>query len=331
MFYQIDDYQGVDIGAPTPSIMIPSGGCNLVAHDQGRSARLDVRPGLDIYDVTDSLSKGVIDALDFLRVKVKGTLDTWTLSDLLSDAVKLGLNQTRRLIAISSRAAGEYKLKIEGKPINVEVRDQRTVTLSFVYYRYNGKDQDKLALWNKMGGGVDSNTHSRNGVDKANIYFVPQANIFFQRKAVHDWSTDDWLETTTLNNRNILSYPAIDHITGRHIAEAKADPSADVTVIVVPTVRGGANAFELPPDLMRTTRSVFVPWFHFPRDRRPNSTNPNADLFIPELCHELVHALGQRDHSDRANVMCNTHKNSYLENELLIDKETLDLINPVIK
>jgi hypothetical protein len=323
MFIQISDFAGVDVGAPTPSIMVPVGDYNLIVHDLGRGALPASPSGFTLVDITDDLKRGVAVAQERLTKLVSG-VDVTRASELLNAANAMHLSGQQRLVAIAAKKGANASVKFAGKELSIAARQTRTVKLSMLYYRYTGAEQKDR--WNKMGGALDSKTHADNSVAAANKYFRPQANVVFDLKSAKNWDSDGWMDSH--RGGPPAEIPNINIRGGKIVAKGLVekgliDKSVDLTVIVVPQL------YETDAVHMDPTNDypsvIFTPWIFKDRPK----TDPKADLFVPELCHEMVHGLGKAGHSSRAKVMCNDHANSTLDQELLIDKVTLDQINPL--
>ena len=320
MFYQIEDFAGVDTGGLRPSVMAPVGGFNLFVHDAGRGKLPASEKGIVMTDITDALQKGVGAAMDALR-RLVGVLDIWEASDLLSVANAMHLGGAKRLIAVTAKKNANLYAKLDGKDLDVLARTARTVKLAMLYYQYTGDEfADK---WRAMGGGLDSKTHSKAAVVGLNKYFTPQANVVFELKSAADWALDGWIDSTRGPPAEI---PNVDLKGIRTLAKTlteqkRIDGSADVTAVIVPMLTDSGAAHPLSDEFPNV---VFVPWVF----KNWKKTDPNADLFLPELCHELVHALGKGEHASRGKVMCNDHSQSTLDQELLIDEDTLKAVNP---
>lgn len=334
MFYQLEDYRGVDTDASTTSIMVPQGGYNLIVHDGGRSPQSQWNTnGVTFSDLTDSLKKNAGVATQLLTKIVGSPLEIWRAARLLDAASRMDLGERKRLVAITSRTPGFRNVTLAGKSLDIDVRKRRTVLLYFVYYFYVGVERQRD--WQALGGSVggysggyplgDINKHSQYAIDGLNQYFIPQANIEFVRKDLRRWESDTWNDSTlkTRSAHTPSAQPEFDLADGDKYEDTSAVSGA-ITVFVVPHIYGsGEGAFgtrESDP-----LRQVWVPWIFFASTARHN---PNGDLFIPLLGHEIVHQLGRLDgsHSSRAEVMCNDHTNSHLDEEVLIDRETADLM-----
>lgn len=322
MFYQIQDYKGVDTGAPTSSIMVGRGDYNLVVHDFGRGASLDPDAGIGVKDITDSLKSGIGVAQLALTQFVGAPVRQWSTPQLLHKAMDVLHDDRKRLLAITSKVAGDYKLKVAGNQINVAVRKYKRVGLCFVYYQYIGDEHQ--AEWQALGAPSSSDAHATGAVVGLNYYFLPQANIEFSFQGATDWETTDYHPTWYMRDGRFNDQKFAE------LAHSKGD---DITVIIVPEIGDiDAGAFTDGPKNVPGLKGhvSWVPW-HFQSNRRKEWADPNADPFIPELAHEIVHALCKNNnvHSSRAFVVCNDHTNSKLDQEYLIDKVTLDKINPV--
>ena len=210
------------------------------------------------------------------------------------------------------------------------------VTLAFWIYQYTGTIKQKE--WAALGA-LDSNSYSKYLVEGLNKYFNSQANVYFERKRVADWKTELWPSPNpnTAYDRPIFTHKAdgVDY----YVRGAEAASGADIAVFVVPSI-GDANAFEVPASSSPAgVYSVWVPWMYSRSQTLATITNGTASysdpktLFIPEICHEVIHGLGGGHRTDRKCVMCHDEDRSdgsYLEIELLIDKKALDVVNPII-
>ncbi len=338
MFYQLDDYCGVDTGGggQPPSIMVPVNDYNLIVHDgnpdpdalkwkYGGPARAE--------DITKQMTKNVTAAHQYIANFV-GSPPVFARSMvLLSAASTMQLGKQKRVIAITSSQAGDFELSVAGSPLQVYARNHLTKTLAFWIYQYTGTTMQKE--WAALGGALDSNAYSKYLVEGLNKYFEPQANVSFERKSVADWKTELWPSPNPnmRYDRPIFThkFDGVDY--DADVRGAEAASGANIAVFVVPSIGGGANAFEVPK---AGIYSVWVPWTYYNSQRIKTTANGGSysdakTLFIPEICHEVIHGLGGNHRKDRKGVMCHDEDRrdgSYLEIELLIDKKTLDVVNP---
>ena len=340
MFYQLDEYCGVDTGGQPPSIMVPVKDYNLIVHDGDPNASMEWKHSgpARVEDITNQLTQNVTATHQYITNFVRSPPIFARSMVLLSAAGTMQLGAQKRVIAITSPLAGDFDLSVAGSQLQVAARNQRTVTLAFWIYQYTGTPKQKE--WAVLGGALDSNAYSKYLVEGLKKYFEPQANVSFERKSVADWRTELWPSPNpnTAYDRPIFTHKSDGVDYDADVRGAEAASGADVAVFVVPSI-GGANAFEVPASASPAgIYSVWVPWTYQLSQRLKTTRNGASysdakTLFIPEICHEVIHALGGHHRTDRYGIMCHDadrSDGSYLEIELLIDKKTLDVVNPVI-
>jgi hypothetical protein len=313
MIYSIYDFGGVDPGGNPPSVMVPTGGCNLFIHDYGSGARLQPDPGILVKDFTEITKRNIGIAQQQLT-KFLGAPLGFLLPQTLTKAKDLLIGD-KRLVAVTSKSPHDYDLTV-GSAINIKiiVRKFRNVPLQFVYFRYTGTEH--LPEWNALNPPDDSASHASWAVANLNHYFFQQANVKFEVASVSNWDTKDFHTAWTLRDVNQNSIKDL-------LFPASTIRPGGIRIIVLPSINeSDAGAFS---GFSSDKTVCYVP-FYFAGWRRHNS---DADLFIPELAHEIVHALSGISHSQRAKVMCNDHTNSKLDEELLIDYPTINRVNPI--
>jgi hypothetical protein len=168
--------------------------------------------------------------------------------------------------------------------------------------------------------------NSKDIVEVLNRYFAPQANIQFEAKASKEWKEERWIPSFT---PQVIDRFHFDSGSGIMI-----DGSADWTVFVVPHYtddQHGDAVHRGAPGARQT--SIWVP---------DNPTQPGAvttpENFIVVLAHELSHGLGvggESEHPKRNGVLGASigkdQQGNDIRGGMLIDKSTLDKINPTKK
>lgn len=308
MFYQIDDYFGVDVRGTPPSIMVPLNDFNLIVHDFGPNAFRSPPDGLTILDITDDL-KATANAAQKLSRVLGGAADLKNINDRLAQAkIKApNLGGSRRLVAITSKLKRDFTLTVGSQTFVVAVRGPRKFNVSFWVFTYTG-EKDVPGYWPGISPGVDD---AWGYVNALNSYFYPQANIVFDIMNARAWERDAWPDA------------GFSKKSAREIGPTMIDRSADWTIFVVPYV-----------NLVDSEGSAFsgdATWIPF----APSSLGLVAglDSFIATLGHEMVHALAKKSglesdwHSTRGGTICN--RATPPSRAMLIDKPTLDVINPI--
>jgi hypothetical protein len=310
-FSEILPLFGVD--AAKGFMMVPVGGFNLIYHSLGKGASLDDSPGgLSIKDVTDEFRKAPDVSTISKNPKQPLFVDKEDTTAFLHAALQGLSDSSQRLLAVTANTPGVHTVTVKAsrrsESLTVWALDRKpTTTFSFRYVKYTGQ-------WPPPGETEkDADRYSRGvkrtkdeGAKYAKLIsqlLLHQANVSVELKSSEDLglttpfgpkASNAWFKERLLPNR---------------------DKAADRTIFVVPQIDGaeGRSMIDKDPTGLMVADNPQVVW-----------AGNAGDPFQLVATHELAHTLGSKHRQVEGLLM----SDYYLKQGLLIDKDTLNEINP---
>jgi Matrixin len=313
-FSEILPLFGVD--AAKGFMMVPAGGFNLIYHFLGKGASFaDSLGGLSIKDVTDEFRKAPDVSTISKNPKQPLFVDKDDMTAFFHAALQGLSDPSQRLLAVTANTPGVHTVTVKAsrrsESLTVWALSKRpTTTFSFRYVKYIGQ-------WPPPGETEKDADRYSKGVkrtkDEGEKYakligqlLLHQANVSVELK-----SSDDVGLTTPFGPRASNAWFKERLLPNR-------DKAADRTIFVVPQIDGaeGRSMIDKDPTALMVAENPKVVW-----------VGNAGDPFQLVATHELAHTLGSKHRQEEGLLM----SDYYLKQGLLIDKDTLNEINPPSK
>jgi hypothetical protein len=299
-------------------MMVPVGGFNMIYHWFGKGASFSVRPGpLSIRDITDEIRKAPDVSKIFKSPKQPLFVDKDEMTAFLHAALQgLSTDPSQRLLAVSADARGVHTVKPTGSRQSGSLTvwaliERPPTTISFRYVRYTGtwpppgaKTQEDL---NRYSLGVKRKRDEGEKYAKLVSQILRhQANVSIEFKS------SEYLDLPTPFG------PVATNVWFKETLMPHRDKDAATTIFVVPSIQGaeGRSMIDNDPSGLMVSDKPVVVW-----------AGDKGDPFQLVATHELIHTLG----SHHRNVDGLLMSDDRFKQSLLIDKDTLDEINPPSK
>ncbi len=310
-FSEILPLFGVD--AAKGFMMVPVGGFNLIYHFLGKGASIADSPGgLSIKDVTDEVRKAPDVSTISKNPKQPLFVDKDDMTAFFHAALQGLSDPSQRLLAVTANAPGVHTVTVtasrRSESLTVWALDKKpTTTFSFRYVKYTGqwpppgateKDADRYSQGVKR-----TKDEGEKYAKLISLLLLHQANVSVELK-----TSDDLGLTTPFGKR-------ASNIWFKERLLPNRDKAADRTIFVVPQIDGaeGRSMIDNDPTALMVAENPQVVW-----------TGNAGDPFQLIATHELAHTLGSKHRKDEGLLM----SDYYLKQSLLIDKDTLNEINP---